>query len=376
MTLNYKRFCTTEIAQFARDRNLNVEVRRPKRKRRCYLRALIDADNNTTFRFFDLPAEMRNSVYECLLTLRELKHGWKCYPEILATCKQVNREARDYLTVGNHSIVEMRLSPDFYPPNFASARWLYKSQATVNGHAAVHDDYIRSYWGNWKLWNTSPFVWPSVLLNSKRIDISISVEGSPAMQHTVINRDYPVLVNNALYDLYHALLEAGQMPDVAFTIRTEIPGMSPETIYDFLSPLALFDAPKKLECANTPSGVRSAAELSMATIESQFRFLRPVNQLKRWYALRKEVARLDCHRVKTGAWLISTNENYIKAFNVFNSLYGIMTVTKERSLSIALNRLEEWLDQDDEFMEDRHYIARLEKTEQSVAELRAKGRIY
>ncbi|KAI7221919.1 hypothetical protein KC333_g1428 [Hortaea werneckii] len=372
MTLDYKRFRTAQLARFARNRNLNVEVR-PRQKRRCYRRALIDADNDATFRFFDLPAEMRNNVYEHLLRLRELKHGWRCYPEILATCKQVNREAREYLTVGNHSVVEMRLSPYFCPPEVAGARWLYRSRATVNGHSVIDDDYDSAYWIRWDLWNGSQFVWPSVLLNSECIDISIIIEGSPAVQHAVISKRSSVLLNHGLYDLYHTLLEAGRMPDVAFTIRTATPGMSMETIFHFLSPLALFDAPKKLECVNTPPEVRWAAELSMATIESRFPFLRPVNQLKRWYALRKEAARLDCHRVKAGDWLISTNENYIEAYNAFKSLDGYMTVRKEQSLCTALNRLEAWLDQEEELMIDRDFLAQLEEREQSLAERRAKG---
>ncbi|KAI7320295.1 hypothetical protein KC315_g9504 [Hortaea werneckii] len=372
MTLDYKRFRTAELARFAHNRNLNVEVR-PRQKRRCYLRALIDADNDATFRFFDLPAEMRNSVYEHLLRPRDLQHGWRCYPEILATCKQVNREAREYLTVGNHSVVEMRLSPYFWPPKVAGARWVYRSRATVNGHAVIDDDYVSSYWNRWDLWNVSPFVWPSVLLNSERIDVSIIIEGSPAVQNALCSKGCPILLNHGLYDLYHTLLEAGRMPDVAFTIRTATPGMSMETIFRFLSPLALFDAPQKLECVNTPAEVRWAAELSMATIESRFRFLRPVNQLKRWYALRKEAARLDCHRVKTGDWLISTKENYIEAFTAFKSFDGYMTVRKEHSLCTALNRLEAWLDQEEEFMMDRDILAQLEEREQSIAEHRAKG---
>ncbi|KAI7229042.1 hypothetical protein KC330_g7631 [Hortaea werneckii] len=87
MTLDYKRFRTAQLARFAQNRNLNVEVR-PRQERGCYLRALIDADNDATFRFLDLPAELRNNVHEHLLRLRELKHRWKCYSETLATCKQ------------------------------------------------------------------------------------------------------------------------------------------------------------------------------------------------------------------------------------------------------------------------------------------------
>lgn len=42
------------------------------------------------FRFLDLPAELRNNVYQELLNLRPRQYrGYHCYPKILQTSKQV-----------------------------------------------------------------------------------------------------------------------------------------------------------------------------------------------------------------------------------------------------------------------------------------------
>ena len=53
--------------------------------------------------FLNLPPELRNAIYDDLLTLRERKTPQRgqpekyCYPEILGTCRQVHEEAAGYL---------------------------------------------------------------------------------------------------------------------------------------------------------------------------------------------------------------------------------------------------------------------------------------
>jgi hypothetical protein len=71
------------------------------------IRAPQEADRNATFRFpdlfprfLDLPPEPRNRIYEELFMFEPStwhsisKH---CYPAILATCKELSREANEYL---------------------------------------------------------------------------------------------------------------------------------------------------------------------------------------------------------------------------------------------------------------------------------------
>lgn len=57
--------------------------------------ALEKADKKATFRLLNLPAELRQKVYEQLLMFPE--HSMVCEPAILATSKFVYREAVDIL---------------------------------------------------------------------------------------------------------------------------------------------------------------------------------------------------------------------------------------------------------------------------------------
>lgn len=80
------------------------------RHHRCtVIDALLDA--NFRVRFFDLPGELRNAIYEYLLTSPKDDEGViTCYPQILATCEQVNEEATSILYGENK--IEIRLAPD------------------------------------------------------------------------------------------------------------------------------------------------------------------------------------------------------------------------------------------------------------------------
>ncbi|KAI6813474.1 hypothetical protein KC340_g16525 [Hortaea werneckii] len=355
MTLDYKRFRTAQLVRFAHNRNLNVEAC-PRQKRRCSLRALVDADNDATFRFFDLPAEMRNS----------------CYPEILATCKQVNREAREYLTVGNHSVVDMRLIPFF--PGGQTAEWKFMAKATVNGHAP-YDDPIGPHVLEYRWWDSSPFMWPRVLLDSELVDVSFAIEGNSGIRDLDCPITASVLLNQAIYELRCVLLEASRTPNVRITICISTHQVLEHEIHRLLSPFALFDCPKQLEFHDTTPEVRWAvADAVATTIESQD--LKRVNQLNRWYALRREIAELDRLRCKIGCGLLCAHDKYTRVLKIFKSNNGHMTVDKESALRTALDDLEAYLDQSDDVLNDRRLSAYLAREEQSKAQRRAGGTIH
>ena len=88
-----------ELADFVKTRRLTVTssaISGPTRQ--DYLNALRLVDKHITFRFLDLPAEMRVMVYEGLLTLSE---SGTCYPKILRACKHIHREAERILYNSN-----------------------------------------------------------------------------------------------------------------------------------------------------------------------------------------------------------------------------------------------------------------------------------
>ncbi|RMY95703.1 hypothetical protein D0861_00542 [Hortaea werneckii] len=303
--LNYKRFRTAQLARFARNRNLDVEVR-PRQERGCYLRALIDADNDATFRFFDLPAEMRNNVYEHLLRLRDLDHGWRCYPEILATCKQANREAREYLVTENHSKIHMGLN--LVVPNPLSRPPYLEQYIFANGHQLNSEGSLT-------------FQWPSVLLDSQHIDISIAIQGPP-----VDHRRWPFfphcadkVVNRAMYDLYYALQDVGRKASVSFTIYVSPGGAKIPNFALLLSPIAMFDGPKSFELSKVHWRKRRAIKSSAtAKLEHSCN----INQVKRFLDVSKAIWQIDSLR------------------SILNEAGGLMTMARERRLSSAIDDLE------------------------------------
>ncbi|KAK6396927.1 hypothetical protein LTR65_007425 [Meristemomyces frigidus] len=111
LSTRYHRCNKTELASFATNRGLHVvsTSNNPRRgpNHDDYVRALKQADAATSFRFLDLPPEMRNMVYKELVVLQD---SWYCHPQILATCQQVHDEATSILYGDN--LIEVKIYKD------------------------------------------------------------------------------------------------------------------------------------------------------------------------------------------------------------------------------------------------------------------------
>jgi len=102
--INYHRYAYFELYTFARDRKLAI-IRGHDTNTNIYslrapqmgelIIALEEADRKATFPLFDLPAELRQKVFEKLLIFPE--NFVVCEPAILATSKFVYREAVNIL---------------------------------------------------------------------------------------------------------------------------------------------------------------------------------------------------------------------------------------------------------------------------------------
>lgn len=90
-----------ELRKWVRDRSLPDPYPRGLTLRYMYIRLLEQADAEWTFRFLDLPPEMRLLIYAELLTFRRCTSCPRvheaCHTGILRASKQVYREARDIL---------------------------------------------------------------------------------------------------------------------------------------------------------------------------------------------------------------------------------------------------------------------------------------
>ncbi|SMR54403.1 unnamed protein product [Zymoseptoria tritici ST99CH_3D1] len=99
--MNYDRCSLKELTKFAADRGLNVNPSSAAKNgkhasplKRDYVEALQQADSCRTFRFLDLPPEMKNLIYKELLVLQD---SYTCFPEILGTCRQIFKEGSNIL---------------------------------------------------------------------------------------------------------------------------------------------------------------------------------------------------------------------------------------------------------------------------------------
>ncbi|EME38976.1 hypothetical protein DOTSEDRAFT_75618, partial [Dothistroma septosporum NZE10] len=92
-----------ELKQFVKFRGLRDPYPSGLTLKAMYVKILDEADREATFRFLDLPAEMRNLVYAELLTFNvDTCPGHRfCYAQILRTCKAVNQEAISILYEDN-----------------------------------------------------------------------------------------------------------------------------------------------------------------------------------------------------------------------------------------------------------------------------------
>ncbi|KAK5119266.1 hypothetical protein LTR85_007880 [Meristemomyces frigidus] len=88
--LDYDSCSRKELLSFLRRRRVGYDESAPI-TRRAIIKVLEHADTEANFRFTDLASEMRNRIYEELLVIHP--HSRCCFPQILATSSQMQREA-------------------------------------------------------------------------------------------------------------------------------------------------------------------------------------------------------------------------------------------------------------------------------------------
>ncbi|RMZ29284.1 hypothetical protein D0859_06612 [Hortaea werneckii] len=92
--INYDRLKVPELRRLIRAKG--GKCRSSERKSTCLI-LLRRLDENATFKFMDLPPEMRNCVYRELFTWSEMPRSYGCFPNILQASKQIRSEAESIL---------------------------------------------------------------------------------------------------------------------------------------------------------------------------------------------------------------------------------------------------------------------------------------
>lgn len=102
----YSKFSTDELRTFIQGRN----IRSSGKNRERMIHDLSEADRNATFRFFDLPPELRNAVYQELLSPPKADDGRvHRYAALLAACHQIHDEAHGVLNDVAHAEIALRV---------------------------------------------------------------------------------------------------------------------------------------------------------------------------------------------------------------------------------------------------------------------------
>ena len=230
--LRYNSCSSRELKRFLRNRGIQI----PTVKSRdllhfYYTNALYHADRHVTFRFLDLPAELRNAIYRELLIITTFKPGEdssapvvvkKVWPAILAVNHQIHQEAEDLLYAESEMIVGLSLS------TYAGDVGL-----TVNGSRVPRED---------RFMITRPPSWPLYLLRARHIRIVLQFFGSlgrTSMDTTFgPGRSRITQWKGLLHDLQSFLLGAKVLKDVELELRTACPIMPVAIWQDTLSPVA------------------------------------------------------------------------------------------------------------------------------------------
>ena len=242
---NYHIRTTDELLKFPQARKLDV----PFTSRERAIRALQDADVNRTFRFMDLPPELRLHVYSFLLTLKAVPNMMgpgqmgtapTADTAILRTGKQVYAEARDVLYGENAFVVTLAVDRAPHQPGGYQLMW------DVCGLRP------REWDGMYMMGMSEPTSlltqsvdWPHYLRLAEKVTVKIDLPYPPPTALVKATSTALTAANRALYDLACFLLASSAAREINFDISCEADRfIAHKDLADVLSPIRLFPAHK------------------------------------------------------------------------------------------------------------------------------------
>lgn len=211
--LSYHACSREEIDQFIRSRGLDIVPHLKWLKTWQKIHMLRESDYTATFRFLDLPAEMRNAVYSEALALR-LKQGHVSQKhstsQILATCKQVHQEARYLLYENNQINLTLRLEE--LPCDNEPGWYTYNVGVTLNGHDvsnAAKSPVMR-------------FHWPAFLEEVRSLKLYVETNEPLLGPPWYLERSRKNHVNHVLHDLQSFLRKRSSLRELQVQIGSKL----------------------------------------------------------------------------------------------------------------------------------------------------------
>ena len=275
--IRYETWSDTQLKEFAQQRSLELT----RDTRNSWIRTLRAKDRSATITFLEFPPEIRNVVYELLLTQHHLsrKRPAVCYPSILATCKQINEEAADML-VASYQNISVPLDISLQPHMSNKDRSSYRVKVSLN-----HKVLGKGQQGD----RAFTILWPQSLAKLRSLDIRVSmyaagwhvpIESLPSGRElTRICSAGESQINHALYELYHFLGKCNDLQQLNVMVTSMLPGTS-KRHEELLSPAcAIASMAKESKISVHPYGGRlqEVGEVMQSTVDA-FRDIRDLEQ--------------------------------------------------------------------------------------------------
>ena len=320
-SLNYSHCAIAELQHFVNARGLTEAGKRSELA--CALRK---ADLDSTFRFLDLPPELRNIIYKQMLEVEdgpyEFKYGEmrrriKAPMAILATCKQIYEEAHEFAY--EKTFFPLHISRG-YAPRSLQLDFNLRDFATLGFDTSGISE-------------PGEIQWPSFLAKVSCLAVEIGLD-SPASA-----RNYPfhraaIALNRALYRLYQFVAKHPNIQHLQVKIRLELKLSEPQ-LRGILSPLAaLAGGMQSIDFTFRASTVQKSVQLSMLEAVASFRTLR---------SMRDEVSRVTAKRTRLrlyGSWCDSITEKYESLMRP-RLQGGIYVCASDRKLKRAIAEFED-----------------------------------
>ncbi|KAF2487080.1 hypothetical protein BDY17DRAFT_306522 [Neohortaea acidophila] len=253
--VDYNRCTFEELQAFVAARGLKHQARSTRYAARELIVTLQRADDNPSFPyFFELAPEMRNRIYDELLVF-DPDTGF-AHPQILASCRAANNEAKNIMCTKNVAVVRI----DFgIMPTYAGH---------VDHKVSMGGPLARANTEHLEFLITGPIRWPRALLKFEHVQVDIRLGYGSLGVKRILRRNQ---MNGAVATLGSFLEESERLKRV--TVKGDFDAVlkgnhtTTTELVSMLYPISRLYA-KKAQCDFVFKGFQACREVARALINN------------------------------------------------------------------------------------------------------------